>query len=87
MSTLTTKYVDSAVLSALLTRIAKMYESLKNYTDTIVGDYITADDYNNAVITETEMDAVITTLDTTYSGFADATGVSTDSSSAESDAD
>lgn len=36
MATLSTKYVDSEVLLALLKRLNKMYKSLKDYTDSAV---------------------------------------------------
>lgn len=71
MANLTTKYLDSAGLNALLARIAKLYAYLKQYTDNAVAnidytEYVTDAEYdstNAQIIFKNQEGTQVSTID------------------------
>lgn len=71
MASLTNKYLDSTGLSALLTRIANLYNSLKTYSDTLVEnidytEYVTDAEYdseNKTILFKNQNGDEISTID------------------------
>lgn len=63
------EYINQDILKALLVRLANMYNSLNSSISTIIAwideEYITTE----------EIQEIITDLDATYSGFAEACGI------------